>query len=833
MMWAAAGAAMNTGHPATRGTGGSRHRRGQVLGAALLVALAVLAAYTPALHGDFIWDDDLYVYENRLLWEPGGLRRIWFTDDFQSQYFPLTITVFRWAYQLWGLDTLGYHLLNVAIHVLNSLLAWALLARLRVPAAWLAAGVFALHPVQAESVAWITELKNLLSTTFYLLAIAGYLRFEERGGARWYALAFGLFVLGLLSKTVVCTLPGVLLVLRWWRGQPIGGRHVALLAPFLAVGVGMGLFAAWYETSHIGTTGIEFHFTLPERLLIAGRAPWFYLGKLVFPAGLAFSYPRWTLDPWDPTQWSWPVALLAVAAVLWATARAGVGRGLAAALACFVVGISPMLGFVNYYTMRYSFVADHYQYLACLGPIAAACAGAARLVSRGPRWAAAVGRGLAAIVLVGLGALTWRQAHAYRGPEALWRDTIRKNPESWMAHNNLGNHLVDAGKIAEALHHYDVSRRLNPEYADPYNNIAGVLADQGRTEEALALFRRAIELEPGNADFHYNLAAVLAEAGRDDEAMAILTAVVDGMPTHHAAHNNLGTLLVKRGALAEAVTHFRAAVSTAARDPRIHENLADALLRLGDRDGAAEEYRAALVLAPERAGPYRGLAEILAAEGRAEDAISHYERAVALEPESTDTRYNLAMQLAAQGRLEAAVVQYREVLRRAPGDAEAANNLGVALMNLGRLDEAAQALDAGARLAPEDADIRYNLATVQLRRGRIPEAIAVARRALAGAPDDARSANLLAWILATTPATEWRSGAEAVRLAERANALTDYGNVDYLDTLAAAYAEAGRFDDAVRTARQALGRAGPASAQAHVLRERLARYAAGEAVREP
>lgn len=823
---------MNAGHPDTQVGARSPLRPVQVVGAALLLALAVLAAYAPALRGSFIWDDDLYVYENRLLWEPDGLRRIWFSSDFQSQYFPMTITVFRGAYRLWGLDTLGYHLLNVAIHVLNSLIAWALLARLGVPAAGLAAAVFALHPVQVESVAWVTELKNLLSTTFYLLAVAAYLRFEDRGRARWYVLAFGLFVLGLLSKTVVCTLPGVLLVLRWWRRQPIGPRHVALLAPFLVVGVGMGLFAAWYETSHIGTTGVEFHFTLPERLLIAGRAPWFYLGKLAFPTGLAFSYPRWNLDPRDPTQWLWHVALLAVVAVLWVT-RAGAGRGLAAALACFVVAISPMLGFVNYYTMRYSFVADHYQYLACLGLFAAICGGAARLASRGPQWAPAVGRGLAAMVLAGLGVLTWRQAHAYRGPEELWWDTIQKNPDSWMAHNNLGNHLVDAGKIAEALAHYQTSRRLNPEYADPYNNIAGVLADQGRIEEAIALFRHAITLEPGNADFHYNLAVVLSEAGRDDEAIAMLTEVVDGVPTHHAAHNNLAILLVRRGALDDAVAHFRAALRTAPRDATIRENLADALLRLGDHDGAAAEYRLAMELAPERPGPYQGLAEILAAQDQTENAIRLYERAVALAPDATDARYNLALQLAAAGRQEEAAAQYREVVRRAPGDADAANNLGIALMSMGRLDEAVEALEGAFRRAPEDPEIRYNLATALLRRGRVADAIDAARRALDDAPDDARISNFLAWILATAASAEWRNGAEAVRLAERANALTDYADVNYLDTLAAAYAEAGRFDDAVRTARQALARVEPASEQATVLRDRLAGYESGGAVREP
>jgi tetratricopeptide (TPR) repeat protein len=813
------------------------HARVRRLACAAVVALAALVAYGPALRGDFVWDDDFYVYENPLLWQPDGLWRMWFTSDFESQYFPLTITALRLQYGLWGLETLGYHLVNVGIHLLNGALLWMLLGHLRVTGAGLIAAIFVLHPVQVESVAWITELKNVLSTTFYILAAAAYLRFEGSARARWYLVAFVLFVLGMLSKTVVCTLPGVLLVLRWWRGRPIGVGTLALLLPFVIVGIGMGLFAAWYEVAHIGTAGAEFGFSIGERLLIAGRAPWFYLGKLLVPAGLAFSYPRWVLDTSDPGQWAWLVCSVGTAAVLW-VGRHRAGRGPAAGLACFVVMLSPMLGFVNYYTMRYSFVADHYQYLACVGAIAVAVGGVSTLIrAREPRGGpgtpvlASIG---ALAVLGALGVLTWRQAHAYRDPGALWQDTIAKNPGSWMAHNNLGNWLVDRGAVEEALEHYEIARRLNPEYADPYSNIASVLVDRGEIAAAIPLFEHAIALEPGTGDFQYNLGVALARAGREEEALAALLEAVDVMPTHHAAHNNLGILLARRGRLEEALGHYGAALREAPEVAEIRENLADALVATGDLDGAEAAYREAARLAPTHAGPHLGLGHVAAERGEHGAAIAHYERAVALAPGDADARYNLATQLAAVGRQEEAAARYREVLESTPDDVAAANNLAVTLRALGRTDEAIETFEAVLARDPGDREVRYNLAIALLDAGRGGKAIDVARRGLARMPEDAALANFLAWLHATSPVDRWRDAAAAVRLAEQATALTDHADPNYLDTLAAAYAEAGRFDDAVRVAEQtiALLADDEAAERQAEMRERLALYRAGRPYRE-
>jgi tetratricopeptide (TPR) repeat protein len=798
----------------------------------ILVGVAVIAAYWPALWGGFLWDDDLYVEENPLLRAPDGLWRIWFTTDFESQFFPFTVTVFRFAYQLWGLDTFGYHALNVAVHLLNSVLVWRLLVRLGIGGAGVVAAIFALHPVQVESVAWITELKNLLSATFYLLAIRTYVEFEETGAWRWYAVTFGCFMLGLASKTVACTLPGAFVVLRWWQHKPFGAREVLLIAPFVAGGVVAGLFVAWLETSHIGTTGALFHFSLADRVLIAGRALWFYPATLILPVDLAFSYPRFELDAASPLQWGWVLAAVLFAAGLWST-RERFGRGPAAGFAFYFVAISPLLGFVNYYTMRYSFVADHYQYLACLGPITVVTAAAATWLRRADAASARVGgSALACIVLVVLSVATWRQAHAYVDREALWRNTIAANPGSWMGHNNLGNILVDQDRLDEALAHFERARELNPDYADPYSNIGGILVRRGHAADAIEHFEHAITLEPDTASFRYNLGIALTKVGRTDDAIATFENVIARVPTHAPANNNLALLLIERGEVDAAIRHYRIAVAAAPEQPAFQENLGDALVLGESPAAAAEVYRAALRLSPDDPALHEGLAGALGMLGRVDEAIATYELALALAPDMPNARYNLAVHLTSAGRPEEAVAQYREALRLAPDDAATANNLGAVLLSLGDTDGAIEQFAEALRLEPEDAQVRNNLALSLHRAGQGGRAIAILEEGVRRMPDEATLLNSLAWILATTQRAEWRRGDAAVRLAERACALTDDANPDYLDTLAAAYAEAGRFPDAVRTVSRARGLVGESSEKVADLQQRQALYESGQAYRE-
>src|SRR5437667_1912803 len=380
----------------------------------LLLAVVTILAYRPAWNGGFLWDDDAYVTNNELLTAPDGLRRIWFSLDSPSQYFPLVYTTFRIEHALWGLNPSGYHRVNLLLHVANALLVWRLLVRLKVPGAWLAGAIFALHPLQLESVAWITERKNVLMGFFFLLTLLAWVAFvDQRTKQPWrfYALALVLYVLALSAKTTACTLPAALLLILWLQKKPINWRRLLQIVPFFLLGLGMGLVTVWWERYHQGTRGVLFALSPIERVLVASHAVWFYLGKLIWPSNLTFIYPRWSIAATHPLDYAGLAAGVTLCVAIYFVRRY-VGRSVEVAVVFFVTTLSPVLGFIMLYTFRYTFVADHYQYLACIGPIALASAGTASLANAFTRSRLFV-LSAAVCVVATLAVLTWRQSGMY------------------------------------------------------------------------------------------------------------------------------------------------------------------------------------------------------------------------------------------------------------------------------------------------------------------------------------------------------------------------------------------------------------------------------------
>jgi tetratricopeptide (TPR) repeat protein len=588
-------------------------RRARRLAAAAIVALAVLA-YLPSLRNGFIWDDDRYVTDNTELRSAAGLASIWLTpgapEHLYHQYYPLVHTTFWVEHHLWGDHAAGYHAVNVLLHALCALLAWRVLVRLRVRGAWLAAALFAVHPVHVESVAWITERKNLLSAAFALGATLAWLGFagldparpSAAGRARWYGLAFGLFACALLSKTVACTLPVAFLLVLWWKRGRIRAREVAQLAPFLAAGLALGLLTASIERTSVGAAGAAWDLSLAERCLIAGRAVCFYAAKLAWPSGLTFIYPRWALDAGDARQWLFVAAVAAAIAALWA-ARRRIGKGPLVAALFFVLTLSPALGFVDVYPMRFSFVADHFQYLASVGPIAlVAAAGASLAAARGARVV------LAAAALAALGSLTWQRQAAYANEEQLWRDTLARNPACWMAHNNLGMVLVRSGREPEAVAHFEAALALNPDDEKAQCNLGTSRLKAGRVDDAIEHLQRAVRIDPGYPEARNNLGTALAHAGRPAEAFAQYEQALRLRPDYAEAHYNFALALAAAGRLDDAVAH----------------------------------YEDALRIEPANADAHNNLGNALAQAGRLQEALPHFERAVQLDPRSAAARANLA-----------------------------------------------------------------------------------------------------------------------------------------------------------------------------------------------
>jgi tetratricopeptide (TPR) repeat protein len=506
--------------------------------AAALVVLAALA-YGPVLRAGFVWDDDVLVTKNALLRGWDGLAAIWLRPGSTLQYYPLTFTSWWAQYHAWGLVPVGYHVVNVVLHGTSAAVLWLVLLHLGIPGAWTAAAVFALHPVHVESVAWVSELKNVQSGLFYLLAALAYLRWalpdDAAPRARLYALSLVCFSCALLSKTVTCTLPAALALVVWWKSGRVSRRQALGLVPLVAVGALAASVTAWLERHYVGAAGEEWTLSFPARCLVAGRALWFYAAKLVWPSGLSFVYTRWTIDPSVGWQWIFPLAAVAVVVVLAVLARR-VGRGPLVAVLLFVVTLAPALGFADVYPMRYSFVADHFQYLASIALIAPLVALGTMTIRR---IAPAAERPVAAVLVVALAILVSRQARVYETPEALWRATLAHTPSAWMAHNNLGLVLEESKRLDEAAEHFREAIRLRPAYAEALYNLGNVLAAQGRLAEAAEQYGRALALDDRFAVVHNNLGNVLVMLGRVAEGRRHYVRALELDPGYTAARENL------------------------------------------------------------------------------------------------------------------------------------------------------------------------------------------------------------------------------------------------------------------------------------------------------
>jgi tetratricopeptide (TPR) repeat protein len=760
----------------------ARHRN--LLCALLLIAL-VFIAYTRVFNAGFIWDDESHLTQNPCIVGPLGLKEIWTST--RAVYYPLVLTTFWALHKFVGLNPAPYHILNVLMHAGSAVLLWRVLRQLQIRGAWLGAALWALHPITAQSVAWVTELKNTQSCLFYLLSIFCFLKWQEQprmtritriadirkqGGAlskaaqrrlrncRWlvssahqwrFALSLVFFILATVSKPSTVMLPVVLALCVWWRRGRIQWRDLAALAPFALISALASVWTIWEQKFHAGASGPEWAQTWPERLIITGRAIWFYLGKLIWPHPLIFIYPRWEINSSQLIAYLPLLAALTGLLALWLT-RAKWSRSVFFAAAYYVVSLFPVLGFFSVFFFRYSFVSDHFQYLASMGPLALAGAGIVTVVGRlgelrklsradtnalqfsGDRIATI---GLKSLLLPAISGtllfmlvfLTWRQAAVYHDLITLYTATLARNPGCWMAHYNLGIVLRDQGEMDQAITHYRQAVALRPSYAEAHYNLGRLLVQKGQLNDAIAHYEKALEINPADAE----------------------------------AHNNLG------------VTLF--------------------------------------------------------GSGRVDDAIAHYRKAVTIQPDYADASCNLANALLSKDDLDGAIARYSACLALSPNQAEAQYNLASALLRMGRTDEAIAHYQKVLELRPESADARANLASAFLAKGRVRDAIAEYRNALRISPENVAAQSNLAWLLATSSDASLRNGSEAVLLAERAESESSRSENRsiVLRILAATYAETGRFAEAKKTAQQALQAAQIKgnSTLANALRDEIALYDLG------
>jgi tetratricopeptide (TPR) repeat protein len=571
------------------------------LPAAAIVVLAVVC-YIPAMGGGFNWDDDSLLTDNLQLRSLQGLGRIWMCD-WRAQreipdYYPLTWTSFWVEWRLWGHNPTGYHVVNVLLHAANAVLVWQVLARAGVRWSWLAGLLFAVHPLNVTSVAWIAERKNTLSMLFYLLALLCYLRYDDKAGWRWYAGALGFFAAALLSKTSVVMLPVVLLLIAWWRRDRVTGRDLLAAVPFFALAIALSIIGILYQKNVVihGAPVRGPHEGFLFRLAVGGIVPWFYMMKAFWPYPLAVIYPRWRIDPAD-LSWFLPgLALLVGMGLLWRYRKRC--KGILTAMLYFLVTLFPVLGFFDMYYHLYSFVADHWQYVSIVGLLALAAGAAETLSRRLPRRAVVVPA--AAVVLL-LGVLTWRHSSVYANARRTWEDNIAKYPGHFLPYYNLASILDGEGLSDQALAYYRKSIELNAGFDRPYTGIGVYLARRKDYAGAITYFEKAKQIDPGSPTARVNLGLALHLSGRSDQAVQELQEALKISDYNLAAHTTMAKVLADTGKLDQAIAHAQRAVDLEPARPSSRITLAKYLARAGRHDQAIAECRQALSLAPANA----------------------------------------------------------------------------------------------------------------------------------------------------------------------------------------------------------------------------------------
>jgi tetratricopeptide (TPR) repeat protein len=649
---------------------------------ALLLIAFVFIAYGQVFRADFIWDDESHLTRNPCVIGPLGLKEIWTTA--QAVYYPLVLTTFWALHKIAGLNPTPYHFLNVFLHAVSAVLLWRILQLLKIRGAWLGAALWALHPVMVQSVAWITELKNTQSCLFYLLSIFFFLKWDEVPRVtriedkqetlanhpcyQWFILSLFLFILATVSKPSVVMLPVVLGLCIWWVRGKIRRRDALALAPFALISALASGWTIWEQKFHARAAGPDWAQTLPERLIIAGKAIWFYLGKLVWPHPLIFIYPRWSLDSSNLLAYVPLLATIAGLVALWFI-HAKWGRASFFAAAYYVVSLFPVLGFFSVFFFRYSFVSDHFQYLASMGPLALAGAGIATVVGRlcqtplelssgtdalrlsenesaAARTKLFLASALGILLLLLLSFLTWRQTSQYRDLVASYTATLQKNPSCWMADYNLGIVLGEQGKADQAIDHYQRAIALRPDYAEAHYNLGRLLAEQGQLDDAIAHYKSAAAINPADAETQNNLGVTLFGIGRADDAIVHYQKALEIRPGYAEASCNLANALIAKGDFDGAIARYTACLAAIPDREEAQYNLASALLRKGRTDEAIVEYQKVLQMHPESADAHANLGSAWLAKGRVRDAMAEYTRALQISPENLAALSNLAWLLA-------------------------------------------------------------------------------------------------------------------------------------------------------------------------------------------
>ena len=659
-----------------------------------MLVIAAFAAYQPAWNGKPVLDDISNITIARITDNPFGILtkpEVMFSHDIPR--YPVTFCFFWLENRLWGDWMPGFHLVNILLHLCSGFLLLVILRRLAIPGAWLAVAIWVLHPVQVESVAWITELKNMLSTVVFLGSCLAYLRFDRARERKYYALALALFVLGMEAKAAIIPLPAALLAVLWWKRKRLSWKRDFLpLIPFFLAGIVSAAGTIWLERTYYGAQGNGFSYSFLERCLIAGKAFWFYLGKVFLPSDLGIMYPLWNSDPALWRNYVFPAGVLAAGAALW-----GMRHRWSAPFAAFIyfgVMIFPVLGFFNISAFTFSFVADRWQYTACIGPIVLVSAGLFAIPAAQEKKIRLLIQGSAGAVLVLLAVLTWKQSGIYENGETLYRTVISRNPACGLVYNGLADELYKQGKESEALVY--VQKAIALHYDEAYYNLGVILANSGKTGEALDAFQKGTECN-GYGVQCYELAA---------------------------------RLMVQTGNVGGAVALYRKAVRLHPAVAQLWNGLGEVLLRAGLNNEAVDDFRKALEISPGYFDACLNIANVMQGEGNGTEAVFYYRKALGMAPQSFEANYQLGLTLLKAGRSADAIAGLELARKIRPQSAVCEENLGMAYLQMGRSTDAAGHIQSAMAANPGDPYAFADMAFVYDQVRNVPAAIRSALQAL-------------------------------------------------------------------------------------------------------
>jgi len=733
-----------------------------ILWRGLLIFLATLFSHWQAIGGGFIWDDDAHITRMNLR-SLQGLWDIWFKLGATQQYYPLVHSFFWFEQAFWGDVPAYYHITNIILHTVVVFLLVTVLRLLEIPGAWVAGFIFALHPVHVESVAWITEQKNTISAIFYLFTLFYYIKFDEDRRQKHYAIAVGFFVLALLSKTVTATLPAALLVVFWWkRGNLSLRRDVVPLLPFFILGISGGIFTAWVERVYIGAQGADYlsavQLTPLTRCLLAGHVILFYLSKLIWPINLVFIYEHWTISATNPFDYIYTIAVIAIIIFLirFSSFRANrkpsdtFSRAPLAGFFFFCGTLFPVLGFANVYPFMFSYVADHFQYLASLGIIVPVASFLTLWVESLEHDHRGLGAALGGVSLALLGFLSWSQCSMYADAQTLYRVTIERNPSCWMAHNNLGAILLNQGdKVPEAQAQFQAALSIRPGYPDARSNMCSVLIRTGKFKEAQENGEEAVRLRPTSPENHNNLGIALMNQGKMQAAIEQYQIALKIKPDYVEVLNNLGNALSQVGRKNEALICYQTSLKYSPNFADAHANLGLLFATTGHNQEAIVEYEQAVKLQPSAPNYHENLGQAYGNAGRHQDAVAQYQLALNLNINNPNTWYYLGNSLIALDKISEAETPYLNSLKLNPANFGAENNLAAVYFKIGRMPEAISHYQLAIRLNPTYPDAHSNLGVALVSEKLYEDAVVEYKKAITLNPSYAAAYNNLGLVLTT------------------------------------------------------------------------------------